>query len=97
MRAANHRIIWQYQDNGLTTICIIKDSDDVAISIGNVKRHFKDVPCRNKARMASLSVALMIVEKPLRKAIWEGYRLMTKTPRWKVKEDKKRKLEISFP
>ena len=72
-----YRVTWRYEDDGNTTLCIIKceNRDDI---VGRVKRYYKDTQSRDAARKASLNVALRTpiangFTKEDRHKFWEVY------------------------
>ena len=75
----NFSVKWYY--NQLETTCVIYNNQQ-KISDSTIRRHFKDSPCRDKARRYSLAKALMNLPKEMRTEAWEAYRTMTKVPRW---------------
>lgn len=98
MRVGAMFVQWRYEthynkqhhhDEEHTTCRIIKKEDQEEISSGTVKRHVHDLPCKDKARKASLTVALTTIPKEERKPFWEAYRLMTQEPRWSSPEEGK--------
>lgn len=75
------RVDWFYKDevNALhgtptvATTCVIKGPDGNTINEAIVHKMHKDVNNKDAARRFSLTKALSVFPKPVRKQIWESY------------------------
>lgn len=80
MKVSNKFVVkWYYKD--LTTECVIKEGE-LEVSRGIATRYYKDQPNKNKARMASMRSALILMNRSEREQFWNSYRTLTSEPRW---------------
>lgn len=85
MKVGNVRVRWHYL--GLETHCCIYDTATKEnVSVGVVKRYYKDPANKELARKKSLTAALRNFSRESRKPFWDAYRILSPSkPKWIMK------------